>query len=1622
MNRRTAQNGGLLLGGTIVGLALSLVALLVFLQSVTRFRTMEELLRRIDLPAEVLGAEDLEYHGPFAVVMRDVALLDESGDTVVAVPIARFQIDPRALAEGDPIVLTAVELQEPYLNLVQSPDGEFNIAGVMTMESQGRPVEVAEAGGGFIIRDVRIIDGRVRLATPWEPPDTAAVFGAPAENIRLATIDGERMRIRTIQNLNARLPLVRVGGGEGWRAVVASANARLTDPDLQLAELEGEFSGEGASFEFEIDRLVTGRSTLAGAGRVEFGGDTPSYDVALTASPVAFADLQWLLPTLPAAGQAEGSFTLQSTASGRIAVGANDLVVTAFDSRVEGNLSALIGGGLPATFGDTELRLDPLRIETIEQLGLVADIPYTGQITGSITSAGGEIEGGALQLDLVASVSAEGSDLPPSSIAIQGPISVGATNEMVRFQGVQVALRPLHLAALRPLVEGQDERLTGDITGSFILTGTPDSLQVRQGNLAYEVGDAPPTSLAEVSIDIARNGQISFDLSARADPLNLLTLGEIFPAIPFRQARLSGPLRISGTTESMQVRADLEGPEGGIAFEGEVRPGETLAFDLSGRVSAFRPGEFLAQDVPVDGPVTGTFSVAGTAADFLFNVDLAQETGRFALEGRFRQIGGEPVVEVAGDVSGFDLGSLIGRPGLFPAPLAGDIQVSGGGGEPFVFDVNLLGTVGGLDLSGTFLASEIPVYNFSGSVRGLDLQQLPGGADLPRTSLNATIDVNGRGTTASTVEGTLFLAATGSMIAGVPVDVLRADVAVVNGILLVDTLLASVAGARLAAGGAWGITHPAEDSLAYAISASDLSRLAPIVASVQGIEPQLSGSLALEGWVAGTFEDPFVRAVGQGENLRYEGWQAQQLALALQGSLGTSLDEIRGTLSLTGRELILDGTTEIQAVDLDVDGTAERMAVALDLQRDAPTEVALGGILELEGRTPQAVVLDSLDVRVEDISWELVSQASVRWGGVDGIRVSNLRLQRAGDEAGWLLVDGVLPPTGIADLSISAADLDLEIFRPLLPAAPDISGSLTLDATLQGPVSDPELFIEARVANLLYRDVASDAVLIAASYNDGQLESTASIRVAGGEVATAVATLPMRLSINDIVPEFDLLEQSPMSVTVQADSLPVELLASGIPALREGQGLVAGEITAAGTPDDPTVAGWATISRGAVTVDPLGVRYEGITGRLSLEDDLVRVDSLRIRSGGSALVNGTIRLTDLQTPELFLTGTLDGFRAISKEDVAEMTISGRVALSGSLPDPVLTGRLELEEGVITIPDLNERSPLAIANVEVGQIGADTVAFDPGAAGLLGTIRIDQLEVGVEDGVWLESEDARVEINGELVVLRSGQLPRVYGTLEAVRGTYTLSIGVLVREFDIVSGAVRFFGTEDLNPELDITAAHEIRAPSLTTTTTSLTILVHLTGTLEYPRISLTSNTRPPLPESELLNWLVFGQPTFRLTNTDQLAEQILFQEILGGLLAEQLGQIFPCDYFRLRGRPQFQREALTQGLSATALECGVQLVPDVFLTVEAGVAGIFGNTVSLGASLDWEINRIFTGRIAVEPVQNDPLRYLASPNVDYQFSTDLNATWEFGFPNDSILEPQLPEGALPGTVAPPPPD
>ncbi|HEY0026203.1 MAG TPA: translocation/assembly module TamB [Longimicrobium sp.] len=1621
--RRRLGRVALLLLGTLAGFAVTAATLWWYIGR-QRTRVVEEQVRvRLGLPEEAFELEEVEDDGSLRILLRQVVFLDQAGDTVITAPVARGRLIAGTMqAQDGPIVVDQVAIDRPYMRLLQRANGEWNYTDIMKVEVGGKEVAVPgqdqEKARVLHFRGLRITDGRARIARPYVAPATApsARFASLKQPER-TSIGGRPYTIHWLTDLDATLPLVRVGGGGGWRTEISSFTANVRNPDTRIVQFAGWLESDpDGLLRFDIDALRTPRSSFDGEGRVRFAEGGPTFDLNVRAHPLAFADLQGMGFPVPASGIAEFALVARSQERGRTLWRVSDARVAVLGSRASGALTVLTGPDAEPVFTDTRISLNPLRLADLEALGYAEELPLLGVVQGEINSpdAIGAGTGGPLRINLAANVTPRNApDAVPSVITANGLVTYVPGEDPIRFRGLRVDAAPLRVEHLAAFSDKPNALLRGVITGGATVSGSMQNLTIEGGTLAYAVGDAPETVLGGLSGRVRMGEVMSYELRARAQPLALATLTELFPALPFRRATLAGPIAVSGSGDDVRFDVNLQGDAGGIEMAGSLTLGQPMRFDVEGRLEAFRAGAVLASATPLEGPLSGTFSARGTTEDLRFAVDMRQAAGSFTLAGTMRRPGGtgSPQFDVAGRVDNFRIGVLMGRPGLLPGPVSGPIAVSGGGRAPYRFDVDLTGAQGQLTVRGTYAPGDVPVYAVTGRVRNLDVSGLPGMAMLPATRLTGTLDVDGRGLTPETFAGRIaFDAEPGSTVGGLPLERGVARIAAADGVLTVQTLSLAVRGARVDASGQLGLTSPTREVLRFTVDAPNLGVLAAILPPPGRFEPAIAGSLQATGFVAGTLKYPEVAANARGSGLRWNTYTASQLAAEVRLARGATV--WTGNVALNAQGLGV-GASTYQSIELQANLSPDAASFGVDLRRDAQTDLHASGTLELDGLSVTGVVLRDMNLRLRDVQWSLaVPQARLALVN-GGYLVENLRLERTGAATGFIEANGVLPTSGQANLVVRGAGIDMAELRQIVPTLPEVAGTLALNASIVGPVENPRLLLDAMVEGLTYGGLRTDTLAVTGEYAGRSMRLDATVRLAGRTILDADATVPMTLTLGGLVPGFELLRDDPLAATITADSLPMQLVAAAVPTmLKEGQGQANARVTVGGTLNDVELSGQATLANAAVTIVPLGVRWERMGAAIRMAGETITVDSAVAHTGSAGIgrISGVIRLDDPTSPFVDLAVVTNNFQVIDNEDVAQLQANASLRIAGRYPGAELTGRVEIEDGTIYIPEFGEQAEADIVDVDVGELGADTVAsMVASAAGMMGALVPNNVEVVIGESVWLQNPQTRIQITGDLQVYAAADLPRIYGDLQTRRGTYTLQIGPIEREFEIVEGTVQFSGTPELNPRLDITASHEVRGGE--PGSADIAVLVHLGGTLQSPTIDLTSNTRPPLPESELLTLLLFGRRSADLAAIpQQFTQGIILEQVLGGLLTSEIEQVFTelgiFDYFRLRSRPTGVGFGASFGnigsdiFAYASVEAGKELFEDFFAVFE--LVDLL-NAPKLGISGEYQATRSWTIRGAWEPVRRDPL-LLNLDRRSRQITLEGRRRWEYGRPPDTAAD------------------
>lgn len=267
-----------------------------------------------------------------------------------------------------------------------------------------------------------------------------------------------------------------------------------------------------------------------------------------------------------------------------------------------------------------------------------------------------------------------------------------------------------------------------------------------------------------------------------------------------------------------------------------------------------------------------------------------------------------------------------------------------------------------------------------------------------------------------------------------------------------------------------------------------------------------------------------------------------------------------------------------------------------------------------------------------------------------------------------------------------------------------------------------------------------------------------------------------------------------------------------------------------------------------------------------------------------------------------LSGTVTG-RALrfTHANGTRIAANGALRLSGTTAAPSIAGTVQIENGVITIPDPpkdlhpTEGEAILWRTMEAERRDSTDASASAAADTTSGDTAVPDMELDVTldipSGLWIRGQGLDVELAGNLTLTQRGASPVITGTLNAVRGQF-LFMG---RTFEVRQGRAVFYGDDHVSPTLDL---------ELTTNVEGTVITVRMQGTAEDPEVTLTSE--PSMPEGDIMSFLVFGKRLDEL-NSDQvgLVQQRAAETAatFGTQLASRLSRQMGVDLLTLsRGR------------------------------------------------------------------------------------------------------------------------
>jgi translocation and assembly module TamB len=1080
------------------------------------------------------------------------------------------------------------------------------------------------------------------------------------------------------------------------------------------------------------------------------------------------------------------------------------------------------------------------------------------------------------------------------------------------FRDMNVTLRNLDLDAARAYVDSLP--FFGTLSGTVAGAGFLDAMDL---TLDWAFADArvpgrPVTTIAGNGIvGSTRDSGLTFtNFVVRRSDVDLRTVRLLAPAVI-----IEGRLAAAGT---------LDGPLRNVTFRGTARQqdGDRPPSTANGTVYLDTRGDSLrlATDVVFD-----PLSFEGIRRAF------PSLKTRGDLSGRFRSEGTLSRLAVDADLTG-DLG---------------EVQAEG-----FVTVLPPRWGADGLRL------------RFS----RLDLATLTGRA--LSTSLAGELHATGVIDTLRAPEGDLEVALTRSRVREWTIDSLFGRGSVHDSVIRVDTAYAEWQGARASGGGTLGWRAPRDGRMRFDFAADSLigfdslllamtqqkrdtsadarplggraeghvelagsldSLLADGSAAVEAFEWQRIRSPRITGagtWIGGG--RPRVTARVASDSIRVQQWVLRRTAGAVSGfadSLGWSAGTDLGDASR------FDGSggwyAQGDARILRIDTLLAKLAVRR-YRLDEPVSIAL---------TDSAPSVTPLQLR-----------------SLDG--------------SSTLLMAGRVPGTAPGDLQLQLLGLDVhDVYGLLQRDTSGVSGEIELDLQVGGTSAAPTFRGIARLADGRFGDFQSPFVQGVLNYEQRRLDANLDLWRTGENLLQVEAHLPLDLAFTGA--EKRQID-GPLSVRAHTDSVSLGLLEAITPAVNHVGGTLKADVQVGGTWAEPRLAGEIDIANGSMSLPGLGIRFGAVRGGATLEGDSVRLRDVVLTSGGGKLnAGGSVRLENLSHPILNLTFRADQFRAIDVRSFLTLVGTGDLELRGPVFGATLTGSLLANSGVLYFADLVNKRIIDLEDPSIADL-VDTTLIRRENLGakfqnrFLDSLRIDDLRVEMGSDVWLRSAEANIQLEGRVRVSKQGQTYNPTGTLNAPRGTYTLKIGPVTRDFTVNRGQVTYTG--DLNAGLDIAAQHTVRSIR----GDEIPIVASIAGTLYQPKLTLGSTIRPPISETDLISYLITGYPANEATLLGQGSALQTGLSYFSSALSSELERALiqdigvPIDLIEIRPGVS---SSPSGGGSLTQLAAGWQIGKKTFLTFNAGFCPDFSQLSykNLGASLEFRFSREWKLQTAVEP-------------------------------------------------------
>ncbi len=846
-----------------------------------------------------------------------------------------------------------------------------------------------------------------------------------------------------------------------------------------------------------------------------------------------------------------------------------------------------------------------------------------------------------------------------------------------------------------------------------------------------------------------------------------------------------------------------------------------------------------------------------------------------------------------------------------------------------------------------------PSYQVKLTTQKLDIAVLTGNDSL-HSSINMVAHIKGSGFDPKMLQAKVNLMVKNSTLAEIEMDTLFADAQYSNQKITIDSLLLLTKSVVLNASGHYNMKGRSAIDLKATFSGLDEFKAFIPIDSLQ------TSGLILAS-IRGTMDSLKLQTNVHLAQTTYPGYTLDSLSVDAQafivGKDTTALAQLQA-FQLRSSAINLD------SIVINANGSMDSIYVEgrmnnTDLKADIKTGIVPGEVL--------SITLDDLLLDYKNQHWALQSPPANIKIADDHYTVNHFVFASStADSAQSIKANGTIRRKGKEDFSLEVSKIDLAQLGELTGQDINASGLFNLKMALSGDASNPkmegEFGIDKAVMNN-YKFTQFDGTF---NLVDDQLKMEAMVVPQDSGRVEISAKMPLKIQMDSLNVKFNA--NDPLEGLVKIEQFPLAILQT-LNITEDVAGYAEGEIKIGGTIKAPKPDGYFRLMQAAVKIPEYGIDYQSIALNVQFTPEKVSIDTFNIQSeDGSMKATGEVNFSsDFYKGNISnskINVTFDKFNPVNHKQF-NMQLSGNASLQGKAGDVVFDSDLTIPQSEFNLPAIlrlfgqftapEMPTPLLVREMTEHDHTGDTLRIIPTAENKADTSTAPgyferlrgKAKVKIPRNTWVKSEDMRIELSGDLELIKNNEFFEVFGTVDVVRGQYDL----MGKTFIIDKGNITFQGGEEMMPILDIVATYNFRNAQRE----EEKLTANITGDAKEPHIEFTLNGNA-INEGDAISYLLFGKSLDELT----LAQQDNMQSngslagkaaasILSAQLTKFLGNKLNVDYIEINGSGNFDN---------ATMEVGKYLTNNLFISYEQRIGqSTEDDLTSYEVKLEYEVFR-----------------------------------------------------------------